>query len=107
MKTVEYKRHIAEILKAAERLEKRSRGLGRDDFLGDRARVAAAGDDLASIGRAVQSLPGKIRLRYPAIDWDVWPGMAGASGDGLWDAVTRRVPAFGRQVGLILLDITD
>jgi len=107
MKTVEYKRHIAEILKAAERIEKSSRGLGREDFLGDRARVAAAGDDLASIGRSVQNLSGKIRRRYPAIDWDAWPGMAEASGDGLWDAVTRGVPALGRQVGLILLDITD
>ena len=107
MQTVEYKRHIAEILKAAERIEKRSRGLGREEFLGDRARVAAAGDDLASIGRAVQGLPERIRLRYPAIDWNAWPGMAETSGDGLWIAVTRRVPAFGQQVGLILLDITD
>ncbi len=107
MKTVEYKRHIAEILKAAERIEKSSRGLGREDFLGDRARVAAVGDDLASIGRSVGSLPEKIRRRYPAIDWNAWAGAAEVSDDGLWDAATRRVPAFGRQVGLILLDITD
>lgn len=107
MKTVEYKRHIAEILRAAERIEKRSRGISREDFLGDRALVAAAVEDLASIGRAVGSLPEKIRRRYPAIDWNAWSGMTGVSGDSLWDAATRRVPAFGRQVGLILLDITD
>lgn len=64
------------------------------------------GDDLASIGRSVGSLPEKIRRRYPAIGWNLG-GAAEVSDDGLWDAATRRVPAFGRQVGLILLDITD
>lgn len=107
MKTVGYKLHIAEILRAAERIGKRSRGVSREDFLGDRALVAAAVEDLASIGRSVGSLPEKIRRRYPAIDWNAWPGMAGVSGDSLWDAATRFVPAFARQVNLILLDITD
>lgn len=107
MKTVEYKGHIAEILKAAKRIEGTVRGLSREDFLRDQARVAAAGDELASIGRAVRNLPGKIRLRYPAIDWDAWPGMAEASGDGLWDAVARRAPVFAEQVNRILFDITD
>ena len=78
MKTVEYKRHIAEILKAAKRIEETTQGLSREDFLRDRARVAAAGDDLASIGRAVGSLPEKIRTRYPAIDWDAVRRAAGA-----------------------------
>ncbi len=107
MKTAEYKLHIAEILKAAARIEEHTRGLSREDFPADRARVAAVGDDLVRIGRAVGSLPEKICRRYPAIDWGAWTGRAEASGDSLWDAATRHVPAFGRQVSLILLDITD
>ena len=73
----------------------------------DRARVAAAGDDLASIGRAVGSLPEKIRTRYPAIDWDAWRADAGAGHEALWSAAVQRLPAFAGQVNLILLDITD
>ncbi len=107
MKTVEYKRHIAEILKAAKRIEETTQGLSREDFLRDRARVAAAGDDLASIGRAVGSLPEKIRTRYPAIDWNAWRADAGAGHEALWSAAVQRLPAFAGQVNLILLDITD
>lgn len=107
MQRVEYKRHIAEILKAAKRIEENTQGLSREDFLRDRTRVAAAGDDLASIGRAVGSLPGKIRTRYPSIDWDAWRADAGAGPEALWSAAVQRLPAFAGQVNLILLDITD
>jgi uncharacterized protein with HEPN domain len=107
MKTVEYKLHIAEILKAAARIEEHTRGLSPEDFPADRARVSAVGDDLVRIGRAVECLPDRIRHRYPAIDWGAWPAVAGAGDAGLWDAATRHVPVFGRQVSLILLDITD
>jgi uncharacterized protein with HEPN domain len=107
MKTAEYKLHIAEILKAATRIEEHTRGLSREDFPADRARVAAVGDDLVRIGRAVERIPDNIRRRYPAIDWEAWPAAAGAGDAVLWDAATRHVPAFGRQVSLMLLDITD
>jgi len=103
----EYKRHIAEILKAAARIEERTRGLSREDFLRDRALTAATVEDLARIGLAVDRLPGKIRQRYPAIDWNAWQGVAKTPEGALWDAATRHVPAFAGQVNLILLDITD
>lgn len=107
MQMAEYKRHIAEILKAAARIEERTRGLSREDFLRDRALTAAAVEDLARIGQAVDRLPRKIRQRYPAIDWIAWQGNAKTPEGALWDASTQHVPAFGRQVSLILLDITD
>jgi hypothetical protein len=107
MITLEYKQRIAEILRAAARIEEITRGLTRQDFLADRARVAATSDELVRIGQAVGGLPRKIRQRYPAIDWNAWPAGSIAGDDALWAAATRRVPAFAGQVNRILFDITD
>ena len=107
MLTLEYKRCIAEILRAAARIEEMTRGLSRQDFLADRARVAGASDELVRIGRAVSGLPRKIRQRYPSIDWNAWPAGTISGDDALWAAATRQVPAFAGQVNRILFDITD
>jgi len=107
MFSLEYKRCIAEILRAAARIEEMTCGLSRRDFLADRARVAGTSEELVRIGRAVGGLPRKIRQRYPAIDWNAWPEGALSGDDALWAAATRRVPAFAGQVNRILFDITD
>ncbi len=105
--TAGYKTQIADILKAAARIEERTRGLSRENFLLDRAAVRAVEEDLLRIGKAVGDLPEKIRQRYPSIDWAAWSGIVSPGRDTLWDLVAQRVPAFGEQVKRILLDITD
>ena len=105
--TAGYKTQIADILKAAARIEERTRGLSRENFLFDRAAVRAVEEDLSRIGKAVGDLPEKIRQRYPAIDWAAWSGIASPRRDALWDLAAQRVPAFGVQVNRIFLDITD
>ena len=105
--TAGYKTQIADILKAAARIEEKTKGLSGEDFLLDRAAVSAAEEDLSRIGKAVGGLPEKIRQRYPAIDWATWSGIGSPGRDTLWDLVVQRVPAFGEQVNRIFLDITD
>jgi uncharacterized protein with HEPN domain len=105
--TAGYKKQIADILKASARIEERTRGLSQEGFLRDPAAVSAVEEDLTRIGTAVGDLPGKIRQRYPGIDWETWSGIGSPGLDALWDLVARRVPAFGEQVSRILLDITD
>ena len=107
MFSLEYKRCIAEILKAAARIEEMTRGLSRQDFLADRALVAATMDQLARIGRAAERLPVTIRRRYPAIEWSAWLADALPGDDALWGVATQQVPAFAGQVNRILFDITD
>lgn len=105
--TAGYKTQIADILKAAARIEERTRGLSRENILLDHAAVCAVEEDLSRIGKAVGDLPEKIRQRYPAIDWAAWSGIVSPGRDTLWDLATQRIPAFGEQVKRIFLDITD
>ena len=105
--TAGYKTQIADILKAAARIEEKTKGLSRENFLRDRAAVSAAEEDLSRIGKAVGGLPEKIRQRYPGIDWASWSGIVSPGGDTLWSVVKQQLPAFARQVNRILLDITD
>ena len=105
--TAGYKTQIADILKAAARIEAKTKGLSRENFLCDRAAVSAVEEDLSRIGKAVGVLPEKIRQRYPGIDWAAWSGIGSPGRDALWHRVAQGVPAFGKQVNRILLDITD
>jgi uncharacterized protein with HEPN domain len=102
-----YKTQIADILKAAARIDKKTRGLSRENFMLDRAAVSAVEENLSRIGKAVGDLPATIRQRYPRIDWAAWSGIVSPGRDKLWDLVAQAVPAFARQVNRILLDITD
>ena len=105
--TAGYKTQIAGILKAAARIEGRTRELSREGFLRDLTAVSAVEEDLSRIGKAVGDLPAKIRQRYPAIDWGAWSGIVSPGRDTLWDLAAQRLPAFGEQVNRIFLDITD
>ena len=105
--TAGYKTQIAGILKAAARIEGRTRELSREGFLRDLTAVSAVEEDLSRIGKAVGVLPEKIRQRYPGIDWASWSGIGSPGRDALWHRVAQGVPAFGKQVNRILLDITD
>jgi uncharacterized protein with HEPN domain len=105
--TAGYKTQIADILKAAARIEERTRGHSREVFQQDRAAVSAVEEDLSRIGASVGDLPEKIRRRYPGIDWDSWSGIGSPGLDTFWDLVAQRVPAFREQVNRILFDITD
>ncbi|MGE5799967.1 MAG: DUF86 domain-containing protein [Syntrophaceae bacterium] len=105
--TAGYKTQIADILKAAARIEERTRGLSRENILLDHAVVRAVEEDLSRIGKAVGDLPATIRQRYPAIDWSAWSGIVSPGRDALWDLAAQKVPAFEVQVKRIFLDITD
>lgn len=105
--TAGYKTQIADILKAVARIEEKTKGFSRENFLRDRASVSAVEENLSRIGKAVGVLPEKIRQRYPGIDWAAWSGIGSPGRDTLWDLVAQRVPDFGKQVNRILLDITD
>jgi len=105
--TAGYKTQIANILKAAARIDEKTRGLSRENFLRDRDAVCAVEEDISRIGKAVGDLPEKIRQRYPGIDWAAWSGIVSPGRDTLWGLAAQAVPAFVRQVNRILLDITD
>ena len=105
--TAGYKTQIADILKAAARIEEKTKGLSREHFLCDRAAVSAVEENLSRIGNAVRDLPERIRQRYPGIDWAAWSGIGSPGRDTLWDMAAQRVPDFGKQVNRILFDITD
>lgn len=103
-----YKDWIADILKASSRIEEKARGLTRDALLRDRTARDALEEDLFRIGKAIEMLPGKIKRRYPDIDWEAMSRDGPAEDDDLlWDVARSQVPAFGRQVQRILFDITD
>ena len=109
----EYKTHIAGILKAAERIEKSTRGVTKDTFIRDGAAVTGLREELSRIGRAVGELPEKIRRRYPEIGWEAMARLGRSEGEpvpdgaALWDHAREDVPALVRPVRRILFDITD
>jgi len=102
-----YKDWIADILKASSRIEERAIGLTRDAFLRDRTARDALEEDLFRIGKAIEMLPGKIKKRYPDVDWEAMSRNSPIEDGDLWDVARSRVPAFGKRVQLILFDITD
>ncbi len=92
-----YKTQIADILKAIARIEEKTKGLSRENFLRDHAAVSAVEEDLSRIGKAVGDLPEKIRQRYPGIDWAAWSGIGSPGRDTLWDLVAQRVRPSGNR----------
>jgi uncharacterized protein with HEPN domain len=102
-----YKDRIADILNASVRIEEKTRALTKAQFLTDRTVRVALEEDLFRIGTAIEMLPGKVKKRYPDIDWETLSRAGPTGDDELWDVARSQVPAFEKQVRRILFDITD
>jgi len=108
----EYLRHI---LAEAEYLEEASRGLSREEFLGDQTLRRAFSRSLEIVGEATKKVPDAFRERHPDVEWRAMAGMRdrlihdyfGVDYEIVWDVVETKIPKLRRQIEALLDDPTS
>jgi len=106
----EYLQHI---LDETDYLMQHSRGLRREQFLGDPTLRRAFARSIEVIGEAAKQVPEDVRDKYPAVEWRAIAGMRdrlihayfGVDYEIVWDTVVNRIPMLAQQVRQILAEL--
>ena len=106
----EYLQHI---LDETDYLMQHSRGLRREQFLGDPTLRRAFARSIEVIGEAAKQVPEDVRDKYPAVEWRAIVGMRdrlihayfGVDYEIVWDTVVNRIPMLAQQVRQILAEL--
>lgn len=106
----DYKVYLQDVLEAIARVEAYTRGLSREDFIGNPEKVDAVVRNLEIIGEAVKQVPEAVRDANPNVEWRKIAGLRdilihqyfGVDLDIIWDIVANKVPALREQVKAML-----
>lgn len=104
--------HLADIVDAADAIQRFVQGVAREDFLGDELRQSAVLQKLIVIGEAAARLPKRFRDQHPEIEWADIVGFRNIAiheyfavdWSIVWIAATQEVPELRRKVAKILED---
>lgn len=102
--------YMDDILEAARRIEKYTKGFIYGDFIKSGLVVDGVVRNLEIIGEAAKNVPVQIKEKYPEVEWKKISGLRdilaheyfGIDLEVVWDIVQQKVPALKIQVRRIL-----
>lgn len=105
--------YLEDILTAACKIEKFTKGLSYEDFLDNDLVSDAVIKNILIIGEATKNIPEQIRNINPQIEWRKMAGMLDMMIHGyftinyriVWDVVKKKNPILRQQVELLLKQI--
>jgi len=103
---------LQDILAAAEKIEKYTKGLSYDDFLNKDLVSDAVIKNILVIVEATKNIPNEIRETHPHIEWRKMAGMRDMMIHGyfsinyriVWDVVQNKIPKLKQHVEQLLSD---
>ena len=104
--------YLADIIEAADAIQRFIEGMQRDDFFRDELRQSAVLQKLTLIGEAAARLPTEFTERHPEIEWVDIVGFRNIAiheyfavdWSIVWVAATQDAPALRREVARILAE---
>lgn len=106
----DYKVYLEDILEAIGKISRYTAGVSQEVFSRDEKTLDAVVRNLEIIGEAIKKVPGKIRSKYPEVEWKRIAGLRdiliheyfGIDMDIIWDIVQNKLPELEKQVKQIL-----
>jgi len=106
----DYKLYLDDILRAASRIEKYTKGLAFDELNKNTLIVDGVVRNLEIIGEAAKNIPAQIKEQYFEIEWKKIAGLRdilaheyfGIDLEVVWDIVKNKLPILKVQVNRIL-----
>lgn len=104
---------LEDIISAAVKVEKFTRGVSYDDFLDNDLVSDAVIKNILVIGEASKNIPVEIRIMNPQIEWRKMAGMRDMMIHGyfsinyriVWDVVQNKIPTLRKQVEQLLKEM--
>lgn len=105
----DYKLYLDDILEAAKRIEKYTKGLTLEKLKKDTLILDGVVRNLEIIGEAAKNIPNQIRKKYPEIEWKKIAGLRdilaheyfGIDLEVVWDIIENKVPILKKQISRI------
>ena len=106
----DYKLYLDDIIEAAKRIEKYTKGLTLEKFKRDNLIVDGVVRNLEIIGEAVKNIPANVKNKHPDIEWKKIAGLRdilaheyfGIDIDILWDIVENKLPDLKKEISCLL-----
>ena len=106
----DYKLYLDDILEAAKRIERYSKGMTIEKLKKDTLVLDGVVRNLEIIGEAAKNIPSRIRAKHPKIEWKKIGGLRdilaheyfGVDLEVVWDIIKNKVPILKKQVNSIL-----
>jgi len=106
----DHKLYLDDILEAAKRIERYSKGMTLEKLKKDTLVLDAVVRNLEIIGEAAKNISGQIRKKHPKIEWKKIAGLRdilaheyfGIDLEVVWDIIKNKVPILKNQVKGIL-----
>jgi len=105
---------LEDILTAAVKVEKFTKGLSYEDFIDNDLVVDAVIKNILVIGEATKNIPEEIRKINAQIEWRKMAGMRDMMIHGyfsinyriVWDVVQNKIPTLKQQIEVILKNLS-
>lgn len=106
----DYKLYLDDILEAAKRIEKYTRGLTLERLKRNELTIDGVVRNLEIIGEAVKNIPANVKDKYPDIEWKKIAGLRdilaheyfGIDLEILWDIIENKMPELKKEISHLL-----
>lgn len=106
----DYKLYLDDILEAAKRIEKYTKGLTLEKLKRNELIIDGVVRNLEIIGEAVKNIPANIKDKYPDIEWKKIAGLRdilaheyfGIDLEILWDIIENKLPELKKEISRLL-----